>query len=226
MTRPDVAATIGTPRAGETRPWRRLVAYILLAVAFASMAVGVAYVLGSTPGGREIERTIHDAVSGLRDGGWRLLRGGLGRIVPGASVVAIIVLTAAVYRRRGGSITIGAVVVMVGANVTDQAVKRGWLPFPPSARPNAEPLLSGHPPLVLSVALLLVLVAPIAARGLMCVVAAAGSVLVAAGVVVSGWHTLGEVLAPGLLFAAWACLGAAYVTVADEFRRPVRSELS
>jgi hypothetical protein len=203
----------------------RTTAYGLLAVVFAVLAVGVAFAFGSTSLGRELEWAVHDAVSGLRDGGWRLVRGGLGRIVPAASAVAIVVLTVAGYRRRGPTVALAAVVVVVGANLTDQAVKRGVLPFPPSARSGAEPLLSGHPPLVLSVGLLAALVASTAARRLVIVVAGTGVVLTAVGVVVSGWHTLGEVVAPVLLFAAWACIGGAIVAAADEFRRPARSEV-
>jgi hypothetical protein len=180
---------------------------VVVALGFALAAVGIAYLLGSTPAGRSAEHVVHELVVGLRDAWWwRPLRGGLGRIVPAASVAAIVVLMMLVQRRHDLPITVGAAIVVVGANLTDQAVKHGVLPFPPSARPGGESLLSGHPPLVMSVALLAVLVTPIPARRRIGGVMWAGTALVVIGVVVAGWHTIGETLAPALMFASWAGL--------------------
>lgn len=198
-------SSAGEPRARSAWP------YLAAALGLTLAAVGVAYLFGTTPAGRSVERVVHDAVIGLRDEWWwRPMRGGLGHVVPAASVVAIAGLMVLVHRRFGAAITVGAAIVVVGSNLTDQAVKHGVLPFPPSARPGAEPLLSGHPPLVLSVAMLLVLVAPMAARRYVGVVVVAGAALVGLGVVLSGWHTVGEVLVPMLMFASWAGVGAAY----------------
>lgn len=189
---------------------RRRPLTLLAAVACAGAAVAVAYVLGSTSWGTGVERTVADAVDTWRDGVWRLLRGGFGRIVPAFMLVLIAVLLVVAYRRNP-RLAAAAAVVALGSNLTVQALKAGWLPFPPSARPSGEPLLSGHVPLVLSGAVLAVWVAPAAARWWVTVLAAAAVVATLAEVVISGWHTVGETAAPALIFLAWLLLAEALI---------------
>lgn len=179
----------------------------LAAVACFGAAVAVAWVLAGTAWGDGVERSVADAVSGWRDGVWRLLRGGFGRIVPPFMLVLIAVLTVVAYR-RSPRLALFAVVVAAGSNVTVQAIKAGWPPFP-GARASGDVLLSGHVPLVLSGALLAVLVAPAAARwsvGFLAVLAVAATL---AEVVISGWHTVGETLAPVLIVLGWVLLAVA-----------------
>ncbi|TDC53131.1 hypothetical protein E1212_06855 [Jiangella ureilytica] len=180
---------------------------VLAAVACFGAAVAVAYALSSTAWGDGVERSVADAVSGWRDGVWRLLRGGFGRIVPPFMVVLIVVLTVVAYR-RSPRLALFAGLVAAGSNVTVQAVKAGWLPFP-GARPSGDVLLSGHVPLVLSGALLAVVVAPAAARRWVTVVAVLAVAATFAEVVISGWHTVGETLAPALIVLAWVLLAVA-----------------
>lgn len=201
------------------RSTRRLVT-LLAAVACLGSAVAVAYVLGSTSWGTGVERSAADAVSGWRDGVWRLLRGGFGRIVPAFVLVVMAVLMVVAYR-RSPRLALFAAVVAVGSNVTVQVLKAGWLPFPPSARPSGEALLSGHVPLVLSGALLAVLVAPAAARGRVAALAVLAVAATLAEVVISGWHTVGEAVAPVLIFLAWLLLADA-VTGGAARRQPCR----
>ncbi|TDD70955.1 hypothetical protein E1262_07425 [Jiangella aurantiaca] len=181
---------------------------LLAAAASLGAAVAIAYVLGSTSWGTGVEGSVADLVSGWRDGVWRLLRGGFGRIVPPFVLVLLVVLIVAVHRRDPRT-ALFAAITAVGSNVTVQALKSGWLPFPPSARPSGEALLSGHVPLVLSGALMAVLVAPSGARRWVAALAALAVVATLAEVVVSGWHTVGEALAPALVFLAWVLLADA-----------------
>jgi hypothetical protein len=188
------------------RSTRRVLA-VLAAVACFGAAVAVAYVLSSTSWGDGVERTVADAVDGWRGGVWRLLRGGFGRIVPPFMLVLIAVLTVVAYR-RSPRLALFAVLVAAGSNLTVQAIKAGWLPFP-GARPSGDVLLSGHVPLVLSGALLAVLVAPAAARWWMGVLAVLAVAATLAEVVISGWHTVGETLAPALIVLGWVLVAVA-----------------
>ncbi|WP_116950072.1 hypothetical protein [Jiangella endophytica] len=201
------------------RTTRRLLT-LLAAAASLGAAVAVAYVLGGTSWGTGIESSAADAVSGWRDGVWRLLRGGFGRIVPPFVLVLMAVLIVVTYRRDPRAALFGAVVA-AGANLTVQAFKAGRLPFPPSARSSGEALLSGHVPLVLSAALLAVLAAPAAARRWVSALAVLAVVATLAEVVVSGWHTVGEAVAPVLVFLAWVLL-ADVVTGGARRRQPCR----
>ena len=179
----------------------------LAAVACFGAAVAVAWVLAETAWGDGVERSVADAVSGWRDGVWRLLRGGFGRIVPPFMVVLIAVVTVVAYR-RSPRLALFAVLVAAGSNVTVQAIKAGWPPFP-GARPSGDVLLSGHVPLVLSGVLLAVLVAPAAARWWVSVLAVLAVAATLAEVVISGWHTVGETLAPVLIVLGWVLLAVA-----------------
>ncbi len=183
----------------------RRVLTLLAAAASLGAAAAVAYLLGSTSWGTGVESSVADAVAGWRDGGWRLLRGGFGRIVP-AFVLALMAVLIVVAYRRDPRTALFAAVAAVGANGTVQAIKAGGLPFPASARSSGEAMLSGHVPLVLSGALLVVLVATATARRWVTVLAVLAVAATMAEVVISGWHTVGEAVAPALVFLAWVLL--------------------
>jgi len=133
----------------------------------------------------------------------RLLRGGLGRVaLPVVLALAAIALLSLVRhgRRRDAAV---AVVVLVGANGTVEAIKHGLLDLGPST-----PLLSGHMAVVVGTAFVVALASAPTPRRRVVALGAAAVVATAAGVALVAWHTVPEVLAPTLVALAWvlACL--------------------
>jgi uncharacterized membrane protein len=110
-------------------------------------------------------------------------------------VAAIAVLLRARRWRRAAE----AATVLVGANLTVQAIKHGLVPFGPWA---SSPGLSGHMAVVIGAATAVALAVPSAwrRRAALC---GAGAVLAVAVGVVCAWHTVTETLVPMLLAAAW-----------------------
>jgi hypothetical protein len=149
---------------------------------------------GSGPGVEAVAP--HDAL-------WvRLLRGGLGRLVVpallvGAGVCLVVLLRRGRWRRAlvGGAAVLGAIGLV-------QAVKRGMLPF----GADTAPVLSGHMPVVVGAAVVLVLTVPDHRRVTGVVVGAAAVVLTGVGVVLAAWHTPGQVLAATALAVGWCLL--------------------
>jgi membrane-associated phospholipid phosphatase len=136
-------------------------------------------------------------------------------------LAALLVLLAAIcaiglgFNRRREVIV--AVIVVAGANVTTQLLKgvlehartkafeRGWeLPWP-----NSFP--SGHTTAAASIAVALLLVAPVGYRLLAAGVGAALTGTVALSVVVLGWHYPSDVLGAFLVVGAWGFGAVAYL---------------
>ena len=198
----------------EVTYWHSAVRRILIvAAALCSLAaaVVVGWAMRHTAWGTAVEDAVASTVSEWRDGVWRLLRGGLGRVVPPLLVVAIPAGLVLTHRRWGWRAAIFGALVTLGSNATVQAVKAGWVPFPDGAGPSGAPSLSGHVPLVMSAAVVAVLAAPALVRSRVAVVAVVAVMATAAGVVVSGWHTVGETVEPALVFLAWLCAAVATV---------------
>ena len=122
---------------------------------------------------------------------------------------------------------VGAAVLLLGANLTTQLLKRE-LPRPdlltdePAVAGGSFP--SGHVTVAMSLALALLLVAPPPARALAAVVGGAYAAGVGIAVIALDWHRASDVLGGYLVACAWTGVVAAALAVrARDARRPARA---
>jgi membrane-associated phospholipid phosphatase len=125
---------------------------------------------------------------------------------------AMIMVVAVVRRRPHLAVTAG--IVILGANITTQGMKRYLLSRPDLVgRPDALGLTnsfpSGHSTVAMSLAAALVLVVPARARLLAAFGGLAYATLVGAGTVTAGWHRPSDVLGAYFVVMVWAGLAAA-----------------
>lgn len=174
--------------------------------ALAVLAVAIAWVLawaGSPPrpAGMLLARLRKATEDTLPDHAlWvRALSFGLGRLAIPVLLLVAAVAVAALLRARRWRRAAEAVLVLVGANLTVQAVKHGLVPLAPW---SSAPDLSGHMAVVVGAATAVALAVPGQWRRRAVAWGSCAVVLVAVGVVCA-WHTLSEMLVPTLLAAAW-----------------------
>ncbi|PID98312.1 MAG: hypothetical protein CSA82_00350 [Actinobacteria bacterium] len=121
-------------------------------------------------------------------------------------VVAILVAFVAVLRQRP-TLAGRAIGVVIGANITTQVLK--WMLVRPDLDVTtalANSLPSGHVTVAMSIALALLIVAPVGTRGLAAWMGALWSTLMGISVMVMAWHRLSDVLVAVLITGAWALL--------------------
>ncbi len=139
----------------------------------------------------------------------------------GAGIAALALL------RRRPDAAVGAAVLLLGANLTTQILKRelprpDLLPGDPMIEGGSFP--SGHVTVAMSLALALVLVVPASARALAAVVGGAYAAGVGVAVIALDWHRASDVLGGYLVACAWTGVVAAALAVhAQRARRPARA---
>jgi PAP2 superfamily len=134
------------------------------------------------------------------------------RTLDSVSITSIFIATAALVvlalLRRRPLLAFGIGVLVLGANVTTQALKdtltRPDLLGPETARVAFATYPSGHATVAMSLALALVLVAPARLRVPVGIVGIAYAVLMGAATLTSAWHRPSDVLAAYLVTLAWA----------------------
>ena len=139
----------------------------------------------------------------------------------GAGIAALALL------RGRPDAAVGAAVLLLGANLTTQFLKRE-LPRPHLL--SGEPMVeggsfpSGHVTVAMSLALALVLVVPASGRALAAVVGGAYAAGVGVAVIALDWHRASDVLGGYLVACAWTGLVAAALAVhARDAKRPSRA---
>jgi len=146
--------------------------------------------------------------------------------VPFALATVAIVVVALLRRRPWLAAVAG--VVLIGANVTTQAVKvltaeprlanamaGGWV--------DAASWPSGHATAAMTMALCAAIVTPARWRALVLVVGSTGAIAVAYSVLVLGWHLPSDVLGGFCVAGVWALLGITAATTLERRRRLERS---
>ena len=121
-------------------------------------------------------------------------------------VVGGTIMLVAVLRRRP-YLALAAGVLILGSNVTTQALKRVVLPRPQLLAPefvDGASFPSGHTTVAMSLAVALVLVVPRSVRGVVALCALAYPIAVGAAVVSVGWHRPSDVCGAYLVVFAWA----------------------
>lgn len=131
------------------------------------------------------------------------------------SVAAIAAATVAIgfiaLARRRFVLAVVAVLIVAGANITTQVLKRGLLSRPDFGydehSPDIPSLPSGHSTVAMSVAIALVLVLPPRLRGSVALFGAGYAGLTGVATLSAGWHRPSDVLAAYLVVGAWTAVG-------------------
>lgn len=131
------------------------------------------------------------------------------------AVVGAVIAVIAVARRRP-HLAVMALVVIGGANLTTQVLKRDLL-IRPELLGHPDPLggasfPSGHATVAMSIVVALVLVVPVRMRGPTAALGFVYAALVGMGVVTAGWHRPSDVMAAYLVAVGWGA-GAATLLI-------------
>ncbi|MFG1607612.1 phosphatase PAP2 family protein [Actinoplanes sp. NPDC049265] len=179
----------------------------LLAVVLAAAGVAVVYrVFVRSVLGQKIDTTA------LRNSGIGHERAVeiMQRTLNGTSLASLVLVCVAIVLigiiRRRADLAVAAGLMVAGANATSQLLKTR-LPRPALdgfPMPNSFP--SGHTTAATSVAFALVLVLPLAIRGLVALIGAAYASIIAVATVWAEWHRPSDTIAALLLVLAWGGL--------------------
>ena len=185
--------------------WPFLVAVgTMAAVGLAGLAV-TAYVALRTSRGLRLDAAASEAVSSpgpLLD----RLYDGLGLVSVGSVAVSLLVCVMLAVVRRRFDLALGAAVVIGGADLTTQFLKKDlFTRIGSGAGLNSLP--SGHTTVALSIALAAVIVAPPAWRSTVAIGVAATAALVGVSLVLGRWHHVSDVLAATFVCILWAAAG-------------------
>jgi membrane-associated phospholipid phosphatase len=197
--------------------WRAFLASVgaLAAAGMLGLAT-TAYVALRTSRGLRLDRAASDAVSSPPLVLDRLYEG-LDLVSVGSVAVSLLVCVALAVVRRRFDLALGAAVVIGGADLTTQFLKKDLFTRVDLGHgPNSLP--SGHTTVALSIALAAVIVAPSAWRSIVAIGVSATAALVGVALVLGRSHRPSDVIAATFVCVLWAAAGL--LTAALVRRRP------
>lgn len=162
------------------------------------------------------------ALAGNRIGRSRienLVDTGLNTISALSLVIATAVIGFIALIRRRVAVAFGAMLLVVGANVTTQVLKRVidrpqvGVDLARMAAGNSLP--SGHTTIAASVAVALLLVLPAGLRGVGGMLGALSAAVVGIATLSAGWHRPSDAVAALLVVGGWACAAGFFILVAQ-----------
>jgi membrane-associated phospholipid phosphatase len=147
----------------------------------------------------------------------------VGTILDAISLVSLAVATAVIgfiaLARRRIALAVGAVLLIVGANLTTQVLKlvitRPDLGIDPERAAAGNSLPSGHTTIAASVAVALLLVLPAGARGLGAILSAVFVAAAGVATLSAGWHRPSDAVAALLVVGGWACAAGVFIVGAQ-----------
>jgi membrane-associated phospholipid phosphatase len=139
------------------------------------------------------------------------------------SVVSLVAATAVIgfiaLIRRRVAVAFGAMLLIVGANVTTQVIKllldRPELGVDVERAAAGNSLPSGHTTVAAAVVVALVLVLPAGVRGAVGVIGAVAAAFVGVATLSAGWHRPSDVVAALLVVGVWAGVAGLFVLLAQ-----------
>jgi membrane-associated phospholipid phosphatase len=121
--------------------------------------------------------------------------------------------------RRRIAVAFGAILLIVGANVTTQILKqviyRPELGVDLERAAAGNSLPSGHTTIAASVAVALMLVLPARLRGVGGILGALLAAVAGVATLSAGWHRPSDAVAALLVVGAWACFAGVFIVVAQ-----------
>jgi membrane-associated phospholipid phosphatase len=180
-------------------------------VATATGSVGVLLVVAvvalRTSAGQRLDERARMTVVAGREAELTLLSV-LGRVSIGTVLAAALLCVAVALARGHARLAVAAVVVIVGANLTSQILKR--LVFERSLldviAPNSLP--SGHTTVVAAAVGALLLVSPRSLRPLAAAAGAFAVTITGCSTIVAGWHRPSDIVAALAVALAWTAVGS------------------
>ncbi|MDO5719632.1 MAG: phosphatase PAP2 family protein [Actinomycetaceae bacterium] len=145
-----------------------------------------------------------------------LLRTGVSELSVGVTIIAVMAVAAA---RRRFALAMRMGVMIAGANITTQLLKR-WIldrPYLGVGLDLSNSFPSGHATVLVSVALAVVIVVSQRLRSKVAAVVSAGTALALIVIIISGWHRPSDIVGAILISLAWA------MTLAPQ-EEPVQAE--
>lgn len=191
-------------QAGPRRAYNIVWSVLTLLASIGSLVVLVRYTQ-STEAGQARDQAAMDTI----DADTETVRGmlsWLGYISIGTTALALVFCIGLALLRRRFAVAAGAAIIVAGANVTTQLVKRVFVERADFGYLSVPSLPSGHTTVVVSIVLAAMLIAP---HGLRLAISLFGSILVTlagASTVVAGWHRPADVFAALLVSLAWGAL--------------------
>ncbi len=184
-----------------------------------AVLVTTAYVALRTYDGQRIDREAMFAVSGpeetlaqVHDVLNTVSVGAVAVVVAGCMVLALL--------QRRWALSIAALVLVAGANVSTQLLKHELLSRTDFGLGTLNGLPSGHTTVVVSLALAAVLVSPAWLRTPITLVGACAATLIGVGTVVARWHRPSDVVAAVAVCVVWAAIALLVAAVAGHgYRR-------
>ena len=187
---------------------------LIAAAVFASGAVLVWAIALRTAIGASIDQLTLAGFMGLGGPSSETLASAVAHLAdpgPVAVLTAGIVALALARRRPLRALTVGA--VLVGANVTTQALK--VLTAEPRALVDPQSWPSGHATAAMTVALCVLIAAPPSLRPIAAALGAGFALAVAYSVLLLGWHFPSDVIGAFCVAAAWTAAGLAVLWAAE-----------
>ena len=137
------------------------------------------------------------------------------------TVLSLAIATAVVgfiaLARRRVAVALGAVLLIVGANVTTQVLKqvlvRPELGIDMQRAAAGNSLPSGHTTVAASVAVALMLVLPARLRGVGAVLGAVFAAAAGVATLSAGWHRPSDAVAALLIVGGWACIAGLVIVI-------------
>lgn len=183
----------------------------LFVVSLLALLATIRLALGSYRGQSLDQRALDSVYAGAD--AKRTLLDYLGYVSIGAAAVALTVCLILALMQGRARLAVGAAVIIAGANVTTQVLKRNVLERPDLGFTTPNSLPSGHTTVVMSVVLATLLVAPMLLRPLFAVTGAFAATLTGASTVAAGWHRPGDIIAALAVCLMWGSAVAAFVGV-------------
>ena len=168
-----------------------------------AVLVTTAYVALRTYGGQRIDREAMYAVSGPQET-LAHVHEVLNTVSVGAVAVAVAGCMVLALVQRRWALSLAALVLVAGANVSTQLLKHELLSRTDFGLGTLNALPSGHTTVVVSLALAAVLVSPAWLRTPTTLVGACAATLIGVGTVVARWHRPSDVLAAVAVCVVWA----------------------
>ncbi|MDP3890160.1 phosphatase PAP2 family protein [Nocardioides sp.] len=213
----STSSTPAPPREAPTAS-RAVAVAVPLAVAAACVValVELAQWVLSSRAGQRLDQSSMEAVYGGSQAQRRVLDL-LGNVSMGSAALVLAVCVVLALLRRRYAAALAAVVLVGGANLTTQALKR-LLVREDFGNLTIVSLPSGHTTVAISLVLAALLVVPRGLRLLTCLGGTLLAVVTGAGTVVAQWHRPADVVAAALVALAWGALVAAVLA----WGRPAR----
>ncbi|MGH3496182.1 MAG: phosphatase PAP2 family protein [Nocardioidaceae bacterium] len=179
----------------------------LVTVAASAVALFVVqYLALRTPRGQRWDERVFQAGTTRPWSAWSWPTRVLADLTLGLAIaVAVAAVLFALLRRRWYA-AVAAAVLVAGANLSTQILKKDVLTRLNLGVPASNSLPSGHVTAVTSTALAALVVAPLLFRLVLSAATSAAAVLVAYSTLVEGWHRVSDVLAALLVCVFWGCL--------------------